>query len=114
MRGKHNSLKEREVKHFLIKYRLTTGSEEDWRKEVAQFIAALENDPALKGKMSYRAMKNAQGTDYYHLAAVEDEAVSILQGRDFFKQYTDKAELAGGGEVDVVPLSIVAETAHRA
>ena len=102
------------MKHFLIKYQFTTGSEEEWKQEVGRFIAAVEADPALKGKMSYRAMKNAEGTDYYHLAAVEDDAVGTLQERDFFKKYTDKTEIVGGGAVEVVPMAIVAETAHRA
>lgn len=102
------------MKHFLIKYRFTTGSEEEWHKDVGRFIAALENDPALKGKMSYRAMKQAEGADYYHLAAVDDDAVGVLQDRDFFKRYTDKTEIVGGGSVDVIPLTIFAETAHRA
>jgi hypothetical protein len=100
------------MKHFLIKYTFTTGSEEEWHKDVARFIAALESDPVLKGKIAYRCMKNAGGTDYYHLASVEDDqAVKALQERDFFKTYTERTEVVGGGAVDVLPLSVIAQTA---
>ena len=36
------------MKHFLIKYTRTNGSEEDWHRDIAAFIAALDSDPDLK------------------------------------------------------------------
>ena len=78
------------MKHFLIKYRLSNGSQDEWRQDIEQFIAALDADPALKGKISYRAMKNRDGADYYHLAtAVDDDAVKALGRSEFFKAYTE-------------------------
>ena len=101
------------MKHFMIKYTFTTGAAEEWHRDVARFIAALENDPVLKGKVAYRCMKNANGADYYHLATVEDEqAVQALQNRDFFKTYTEKTEAVGAGSVDVLPLLVIAQTAR--
>jgi len=38
------------MKHFLIKYRFQTGSQVDWHKDIAAFIAAIDSDPALKGR----------------------------------------------------------------
>jgi hypothetical protein len=103
------------MKHFLIRYSLKNGSSEDWHREIAQFIAALENDPTLKGKISYRAMKGKGDAEYYHLTTVSDEqAVKDLGERDFFKRYTDKVELASGGGVEVLPLELVAQTKHSA
>ena len=61
------------MKQFLIKYRHTTGTVEDWHREIASFIASLDGDPALKGKIGYRCMKGRDGADYYHLATVFDE-----------------------------------------
>ena len=40
------------MKQFLIKYRRTNGSTEDWHREIGTFIAAIDSDPALKGKVS--------------------------------------------------------------
>ena len=105
------------MKYFLIKYRLQNGSQEwtqeSWNREVAAFVAAIDGDPELKGRVTYRAMKARDGADYYHLAgAVDEAAVAALQSRPFFKEYTAKIRVAGGGTVDVVPLDVVAETAR--
>ena len=54
------------MKYFLIKYRLQNVAPEAWHKEVAEFIAALDGDPALKGKISYRCMKSRAGADWYY------------------------------------------------
>jgi hypothetical protein len=100
------------MKQFLIKYRLKSGSEERWHQDIVRFISALDNDPALRGKISYRCMKSRGGSDYYHLAtAADDDAIKLLQAREFFLRYTEETKCAAGGEVEVLPLEIVAETA---
>jgi hypothetical protein len=106
--------KERCVKHFLIRYQRTNGTQEEWHQDIARFIAELDNDPELKGQILYRCMKIRDGSDYYHLAAAVDEkAIKTLQSRDFFKRYTEKTKLVAGGEVVVSPLEIIAETTQR-
>ena len=99
------------MKYSLIKYRFQNGSEEAWHRDIAEFIAALDGDPALQGKISYRCMKSRNGPEYYHIAAAaDDQAVKTLQERPFFARYKEKTKLAAGGAVDVLPLEIVAET----
>ena len=99
------------MKHFLIKYHFKNGSAAEWHKAIAQFIAALESDPDLRGKITYRSMKVKDSEDYYHLASAEDErAATTLGERDFFSNYTQKTEAVAGGEVEVLPLEIIAET----
>jgi hypothetical protein len=103
------------MKYFLIKYRLANGSQDAWHHDIAEFIAALDGDPALQGKISYRCMKSRDGIDYYHLAAAADEqAIKALQERAFFSRYTEKTKLVAGGAVEVLPLEIVAETKQGA
>ncbi len=103
------------MKHFLIKYHFTTGTEEDWHRAIAKFIAGLEDVPALRGKISYRCMKRRGGSDYYHLAAAaDDQAIKTLQAQDFFAPYTEETKRVAGGEVEVLPLEIIAETQYRA
>src|ERR1700730_8811282 len=105
--------KERNMKNFLIKYHLKNRSEEQWHQDIVQFISALDNDPALKGKISYRCMKGRGGSEYYHLAAAaDDHAIQALQSREFFSRYTEQTKLAAGGEVEVLPLEIIAETKY--
>jgi hypothetical protein len=104
------------VKHFLIKYRFTDGSEAAWRERVEGFITAIEADPYLTGRIAYRCMKADNGSgEYYHLAATaDDEAGKALQSRDFFKAYTEAMKRASGGTLQVLPLAIIAETSARA
>jgi hypothetical protein len=98
------------MKYFLIRYHFTNGSQTEWHQEIGRFIAALESDPSIGGKISYRAMRTAKG-DYYHIAAAVDEpATQELGERDFFERYTQETHRVGGGQVTVEPLEIVAET----
>jgi hypothetical protein len=102
------------MKHFLIQYTRSGGTEEAWHQDIAAFISDLDNDPDLKGKIVYRCMKIRDDSRYYHFAAAADEkAIKTLQQREFFKRYTEKTRLVAGGEVSVSPLEIVAETAPR-
>jgi hypothetical protein len=100
------------MKHFMIKYQLGNGTPEEWHREIDRFIAALNDDRELKGKISYRCMKNRDDSSYYHLAAAADDgAIKTLQGRDFFKHYTEKTRQVAGGEVMVTPIEVIAATA---
>lgn len=102
------------MKRSLIRYQFKVGTEEAWHQQVAEFIAALDTDPDLKGKVSYRCIKEKNGTGYYHLAAALDDAtVAALQGKEFFKRYQAETRRVGGGEVQVVGLEVVAETKFR-
>ena len=102
------------MKYFMIKYQRKKGTEDEWHRRIAEFISALDGDSGLKGKISYRCMKRRGGADYFHLAAVaDDDTVKMLQSRDFFTRYTEQTKATGGGEVEVVPLEIVAETRQR-
>jgi len=100
------------MKHFMIKYQFANGTPEEWHREIARFIAAVDSDPELKGKIGYRVMKNRDDASYFHLAAAADEAaVKALQSRDFFKHYQEKTRQVAGGEVVVTPIELIAETA---
>jgi hypothetical protein len=102
------------MKQFIIKYKFKNGTPEEWHRQIAEFIAALDTDPDLKGKISYRVMKEKQGAGYYHLATVNDDNVpNVLQTKDFFKRYTEATKHTGGGEVEVQPLETVASTAFK-
>ena len=80
-------------------------------REIGRFIAALDNDPELKGRIIYRCLKNRDDSSYWHLAsAADDLAVKTLQQRDFFKHYTEKTRQVAGGEVTVTPIELIAET----
>ena len=100
------------MKQFLIKYRHTNGTTEDWHHEIGQFIAAIDADPALHGKVGYRCLKARDGADYFHIATVHDDSGRVaLQERAFFKHYTEATRTVSGGTLEVLPLETIAETA---
>ena len=103
------------MKRFLIEYRLEQGTPEDWHREIARFISALDGDPVLAGRITYRCMRRGPGPAYVHLAETKDgEATEILQTRDYFKRYTAQTKLVSGGGVEVSPVESIAETARQA
>jgi hypothetical protein len=108
-------MEEGPMKYFMIKYQFKNGTREEWHRKMAAFVAALDSDPDLKGRISYRCMKSKDGADYFHLAAAaDDRAPKDLQAKDFFSRYTEQTKLVAGGEVQVVPLEVIAETSFRA
>ena len=101
------------MRYNLIKYHLTNGNPDEWNREVASFVKAIDEDPSLRGKIAYRALRT-EGGDYYHLAvSVDETATKELVSRDFFKQYAEKVEKASAGGVEVLPLEVVAQTAPQ-
>ena len=103
------------MRYFMIKYRRSQGSEGDWHRHIADFIAQLDSEPAVKGKISYRCLKRRDGTDYFHIAgAVDESAIKALQQSAFFPRYNEETRKVAGGEVEVIPLETIAETAFRA
>jgi hypothetical protein len=105
------------MKRFLITYTygLENGSQAEWHRHVAEFIAALDSDPELHGRIGYRCLKARDGASYYHLAeAADDEAIKTLQQREFFKRYTEETKRVAGGAVAVSPLECIAETGRSA
>jgi hypothetical protein len=103
------------MKHFLIRYTFKNGTREAWHQEIKRFITALENDPKLKGRISYRCTKVRDSDEYYHVAAAaDDQAPADLNAADFFKHYTDASDAVSAGGLEVLPLEIIAETSYRA
>ena len=99
------------MKQFLVKYRRQNGTPEEWHREIARFIANIDADPAIKGKVGYRCLKARDGADYFHIATVyEDSGQAALQTKDWFKAYQGATKAVSGGTVEVLPLELVAET----
>jgi len=77
---------------------------------VQWFIAAIDSDAELRGRISYRCMMNRDDLSYSHLAAAA--AVKALQSQDFFKAYSERTrQVAAGGQVTVTPIELIAGTA---
>lgn len=99
------------MKHFMIRYEFKNGTKDAWHAEIARFIKAIDDDPELKGRISYRCLKNRDDGHYFHLAGVTDDAAQkTLQSRDFFKHYTEMTRKVAGGEVTVTPIEMIDAT----
>jgi len=93
------------MKQFLIKYRLKNGSEERWHQDIVRFISALDNDPALRGKISYRCMKSRGGSDYYHLAT----AAAVSDGSlDKLNRLHGRVQVVHPAPIDVPHVALIA------
>jgi hypothetical protein len=104
--------RERQMKHFMIKYELRNGTKEAWHREVNRFIKAIDADPELKGRIGYRVLKNRDDGNYFHLASVADDAAQkVLQSREYFKAYQAMTRQASGGEVTATPIEWIDQTA---
>ena len=103
------------MRQFLIRYRRGSTDADTWHRDIAAFIAALDGDAELSGKISYRCMRIADSDDYLHIAAPADEAaIKTLQSRDYFKRYNERTrQVAADGKVEVLKLDVVAETKNR-
>ena len=104
------------MKHSMIRYQFANGSEEEWRAEIARFIAELDSDPVIAGRIAYRVTKIRNQPAYFHLAAAtDDDAVKALQGSAFFKRYQEATRrVAADGKVEVVGIEVIAETRRKA
>jgi hypothetical protein len=102
------------MKRSLITYVFKVGPRDEWHHKVAAFIAALDSEPDLKGRIAYRCIKERDGDRYYHLAsAVDDDAVKTLQTKPFFREYQAETRRVAGGEVQVLGLEEIAGTQFR-
>ena len=103
------------MKHSMIRYEFANGSEAEWHAEIARFIAELDHDPIIAGRIAYRVTRVRNGTAYTHLtAATDDDAVKALQGSAFFKRYQEATRrVAKDGKVDVTGIEVIAETKRK-
>ncbi|MBP0112487.1 MULTISPECIES: hypothetical protein [Bradyrhizobium] len=99
------------MKHFMIRYQFKNGTTEEWHREIARFIKAIDGDPELKGRIFYRVLKARDEGSYFHLASASDEgAQKALQSRDFFRAYQEMTRKIAGGEVTVTPIEVIDQT----
>jgi hypothetical protein len=98
----------------IITYTFTTGARDDWHRQIAALVAAMNTDPDLKGRIAYRVLKERNGDRYWHIAsAVDDAALKALQDKDYFRRYQAANRRIGGNSHQVVGTETIAETDFR-
>jgi hypothetical protein len=98
------------VVHSLIRYTLSEPSDE-WECEVLAFIRAIDSDASLRGRVSYRCLKETDGVSFCHLAAaVDDAAVEELKQKPFFKPYSTRLRAVAKAGPHFTKLQVVGAT----
>ena len=96
--------------YSLIEYRLKEPSEA-WEGEVLAFIHAIDREPSLRGRVSYRCLRHQDSVTYCHLAAaVDDSAVNDLKRMEFFKPYSERLRAVAQTGPDFTKLQLVGGT----
>jgi hypothetical protein len=103
------------MKRSIIRYEFANGSEAEWHADIARFIAELDNDPIIAGRIAYRVTRLRNEPIYTHLtAATDDDAIKALQASAFFKKYQEATRrVAKDGKVEVSPIEVIAETKRK-
>ncbi len=97
---------------ILIKYDYD-GDEGQWMKAVEEFVAAVDADPALRGKFAYRVNIAADGVGRVHVGSWDGvETLAHLQAQDFFKRFAAKVGEFAGGAPSATRLRLAVETAE--
>ena len=93
-----------------IRYTLNTPSEL-WEQEVMAFIEAVDSDPSLSGRISYRSFKGADGVSFYHMSGAADAgALAELMAKPFFKEYAARVKAVSKIGPEVTQLNLVGGT----
>jgi hypothetical protein len=96
--------------YSLIRYTIIEPSEE-WEREVLAFIRAIDCDTSLRGRVSYRCLKETDGLSFCHVAAaVDDAAVEDLKQKPFFKQYSARLRAVAKAGPHFTKLQVVGGT----
>jgi len=87
------------------------GDESAWQTAVEGFVTAIDADPDLRGKFSYRVNTAADGVGRVHVGRWDkEETLAHLQAQDFFKQFAAKVGEFAGGSPNVTRLRQAAGT----
>ena len=96
--------------YSLIRYTVEAPNEE-WEREVLAFIQAIDGEASLRGRLSYRCLKESDGVSFCHIAAaVDDSAVEDLKKKPFFKPYSAKLRAVAWRGPEFTKLEVVGGT----
>ncbi len=88
------------------------GDEGAWLAAVEDFVAAIDDDPVLRGRFSYRVNVAADGVSRVHVGRWDsEETLTHLQSQDFFKAFAAKVGEFAGGPPNASRMRLAAETA---
>ncbi len=88
------------------------GDEDAWRAACDGFVKSIDEDPALRGKFSYRVTKHVEGNGRTHIGRWDRaETLAHLQDQTFFKEFAAALQGFADGGLTPTRVSDVAATA---
>ena len=86
---------------YLIQYKISS-IDPQWDVRVGEMIAAVKDDPAFQGKVSYRALKKDDQLTYVHIGSFTDEAIlGEFQARDYMQDFRNSLAARLDGSIQV-------------
>ncbi len=90
-----------------------SGDEAVWQKTIADFIAAIDTDAEVAGRLHYRVNKAREGNRRVHWGWWDKpETVAKMQSRDYFKTFSAKLREMAGDTLTTIPVTRHGETAE--
>ena len=87
------------------------GPEENWRKVVGDFIAAIDGDPEIAGKLTYQVTIADDGETRIHWGRWDSqETLRVMQSRDYFKAFAQRVKEFAGGQPNSMSSDVVLKT----
>ncbi len=99
---------------ILIRYDYS-GDEADWQAAIDGFVQALNGDSEVGGRFSYSVNILPDGVGRAHVGRWDnDETLSLVQSRDYFKAFAGQVQGFAGGELEATRFTNSAQTSAGA
>jgi hypothetical protein len=100
------------MRSLLVQYTLQAGTQDEWRKTIADFIANVNNEPELAGRFIYQVMEGKDDpTQKTHLISfIDDRAGDDIEAKPFLDGFRKAISHFASGKQKVTPLTIIARS----
>ncbi len=97
-----------ELNHGIVIIYDYDGDEDEWRAACETFVAAINTDQRLRGRLTYQVNRAAEGPRRVHIGRWDGpETVAHLQQQDFFKTFAGAIGRFSGGGPDATRIDKV-------
>lgn len=100
------------MRSLLVQYTLQNGTQDEWQKTIADFIANVNNEKELAGRFIYQVMEGRDDpTQKTHLISFMDDRVGDeIEAKPFLDGFRKAISRYADGKQKSTPLKIVARS----
>ncbi len=93
-----------------INYRYD-GPEDEWRRAIDDFIAALDGDAEVAGRFNYQVATADDGVSRVHWGRWDSaETLKTMQSREYFRVFSERVRDFAGGPPQTLGAEVVLKT----